>query len=425
MSIKGFDKVHETVEEAIADFKAGKIIIMVDDEDRENEGDFVVAAEKVTPEAINFMVKYGRGLVCLAMTEEQMKKLGIPMMVENNRDPYGTAFGVSIDARHGITTGISAFDRATTILAAIRDDATPDDVAMPGHIFPLRARTGGAIVRAGHTEGSVDLVRLAGLKPAGVICEIMNDDGTMSRLHELVEVAKKFNLKIITIADIIAYRIKTERLVRRVAESKLHTRYGGEFKIIVFDNDVDSYHHVALVKGEIEPDEPVLVRVHSQCLTGDVFGSLACDCQDQLHTAMEMIASEKKGVLVYLHQEGRGIGLVNKIKAYALQEVGYDTVEANVMLGFQPDQRDYGIGAQILLEVGVRKMRLMTNNPKKRVGLEGFGLEIVEVVPLEVEPRPANIRYLKAKREKLGHNLTKVIEVADDEKKGGHDATGN
>lgn len=425
MSVEDFEKVHATIEEAIEDFKNGKIVIMVDDEDRENEGDFVIAAERVTPEAINFMVKHGRGLVCLAMTNEQMKKLGIPMMMENNKDPYGTAFGVSIDARHGITTGISAFDRATTILTAIRDDATPDDIVMPGHIFPLRARDGGVLVRAGHTEGSVDLARLAGLKPAGVICEIMNDDGTMARLPDLIEVAKKFGLKIVTIADIIAHRIKTERLVRRVAEAKLHTRYGGEFKIIVFDNDVDPYHHVALVKGDIKPDEPVLVRVHSQCLTGDVFGSLACDCQDQLHLAMEMIAKANKGVLVYLHQEGRGIGLVNKIKAYALQEAGYDTVEANELLGFQPDQRDYGIGAQILLDVGVRKMRLMTNNPRKRVGLEGFGLEIVEVVPLEVEPRPTNIRYLKAKREKLGHKLTRISEIVDGEKKGGQNATGN
>jgi len=369
------------------------------------------------------MAKYGRGLICLAMTDEQMKKLGIPMMVDNNRDPYGTAFGTSIDARHGITTGISAFDRAATILTAISDDATPDDIVMPGHIFPLRARVGGAIVRAGHTEGSIDLARLAGLKPAAVICEIMNDDGTMARMPELIAFARKFGLRIVTISDIIAHRIKTESLVRRVSEANLHSRYGGKFKIIVYENDVDPNHHVALVKGEIDSAEPVLVRVHSQCLTGDVFGSLGCDCQDQLHLALNMMGEEGKGVLVYLHQEGRGIGLANKIKAYALQEEGYDTVEANVKLGFKPDQRDYGIGAQILLDVGVRKMRLMTNNPRKRVGLEGFGLEVVEVVPLEVEPRSSNIRYLKVKREKLGHNLTKIIDVTDDEAKGGQNVS--
>ncbi len=423
MNDDSFADVRATVEDAIEELRSGRMIIMVDDEDRENEGDLVVAAEKVTPEAINFMAKYGRGLICLAMTEEQMKRLGIPMMADNNRDPYGTAFGTSIDARRGITTGISAFDRATTILTAIRDDATPDDIIMPGHIFPLRARAGGAIVRAGHTEGSVDLARLAGLKPAAVICEIMNDDGTMARMPELVEFARRFDLKIVTISDIIAHRIKKERLVRRIAEANLHSRYGGEFRIIVYENDVDPNHHVALVKGEFAPDEPVLVRVHSQCLTGDVFGSLRCDCQDQLHMALEMIGEEGKGVLLYLHQEGRGIGLANKIKAYALQDEGYDTVEANLKLGFKPDQRDYGIGAQILLDVGVRKMRLMTNNPRKRVGLEGFGLEVVEVVPLEVEPRPSNISYLKAKREKLGHNLTKVIDVMDDEVKGGRNVS--
>lgn len=397
-----------TIEEALQDLKEGKMIIIVDDEDRENEGDLCIAAEKVTPEAINFMAKYGRGLICLALTEEQVEKLKLPMMVPEDQSNalHGTAFTVSIDARYGVTTGISAHDRAKTILTAIADDAKPEDLVRPGHVFPLKARRGGVLVRAGHTEASVDLARLAGLKPAAVICEIMRDDGSMARLPDLEVFAKEHGLKIITIADLIKFRMKTEKLVRRVAEATLPTLYGGEFKLILYESDVDSQHHLALVKGEINPEEPTLVRVHSQCLTGDVFGSLRCDCGEQLHRAMQMIAEEGKGILLYMRQEGRGIGLANKIKAYLLQEHGKDTVEANEALGFKPDLRDYGIGAQILVDLGVRKIRLMTNNPRKIVGLEGYGIEVVERVSIEVPPRDQNLRYLKTKKEKLGHILS-------------------
>jgi len=400
--------VISTIEEALEDFREGKMVIIVDDADRENEGDLCIAAEKVTPEAINFMAKYGRGLICLSLTEEQCEKLKLPLMVpEAHSDAlHGTAFTVSIDARYGVTTGISAHDRAKTILTAIADDAKPEDLVRPGHVFPLRARRGGVLVRAGHTEASVDLARLAGLKPAAVICEIMKDDGTMARLSDLMLFAKEHGLKIITIADLIKYRLKKDKLVRRVAEATLPTKYGGEFKIILYESEVDAQHHMALVKGEIFPDEPILVRVHSQCLTGDVFGSLRCDCGEQLHEAMRMIEREGKGIIVYMRQEGRGIGLANKIKAYLLQEHGKDTVEANEALGFKPDLRDYGIGAQILVDLGVRKIRLMTNNPRKIVGLEGYGIEVVERVPIEIPYRPENHKYLKTKKEKLGHILT-------------------
>ncbi|MBI5286938.1 MAG: bifunctional 3,4-dihydroxy-2-butanone-4-phosphate synthase/GTP cyclohydrolase II [Deltaproteobacteria bacterium] len=396
------------VEDAINDIREGRMVILVDDEDRENEGDLVIAAEKVTPEAINFMSKYGRGLICLAVTEEKADSLDLHPMVSDNTSPYRTAFTVSIDARRGIATGISAHDRALTILMAVADDAKPEDLVRPGHIFPLRAKKGGVLVRTGQTEGSVDLARLAGLKPAGVICEIMKDDGTMARRPDLEVFAKEHNLRIVTVADIVEYRLRKERLVRRTAVTTLPTRYGGKFTAIAYENDIDFHEHLALVKGEINPDEPVLVRVHSECLTGDVFGSERCDCGDQLKSAMRMIEQASKGVLLYMHQEGRGIGLVNKLKAYALQDKGLDTVEANKKLGFKEDLRDYGIGAQILLDLGVRKMRLMTNNPKKIVGLEGYGLEVVERVSIEVSPRKTNIDYLRVKKEKMGHIITNL-----------------
>ncbi|MGB6067447.1 MAG: bifunctional 3,4-dihydroxy-2-butanone-4-phosphate synthase/GTP cyclohydrolase II [Desulfomonilaceae bacterium] len=391
------------IEEAIDEIRQGRMVILVDDEDRENEGDLTMAAEKVTPEAVNFMTKYGRGLLCLSLTREKIQSLELPMMVNNNKSPYGTGFTVSIEAAKGVTTGISAHDRAITILTAVDRDAEAKDLISPGHVFPLRARGGGVLVRAGQTEGSVDLARLAGFTPAGVICEVMNDDGTMARLPDLNVMAEQHGLKICTIKDLIRYRMRTERLVRRGAETTLPTDFGGDFKLIVYENDVDKHNHVALVKGEINPDEPILVRVHSECLTGDVFGSRRCDCGSQLEKAMRMVEEEGKGVILYMQQEGRGIGLLNKIKAYALQDQGCDTVEANLRLGFKPDLRDYGIGAQMLADLGVHKMRLMTNNPTKIVGLEGYGLEVVEQVPIVIEPCATNLRYLKTKRDKMGH----------------------
>jgi len=393
------------IDEALEDLRQGKMVILVDEADRENEGDLVIAAEKATPEAINFMARYGRGLICLALTEKKTDELDLPLMVSDNTSNFKTAFTVSIEAKRGVTTGISAADRATTILTAIAEDAKPDDLSRPGHIFPLRAKSGGVLVRAGQTEGSVDLSRLAGLKPAGVICEIMNDDGTMARLPDLEVFAKEHKLKIVTTADVIKYRMFKESLVCRAAETVIPTHYGGEFKAIAYENQVDIHEHLALVKGEIDPEEPVLVRVHSECLTGDVFGSLRCDCGPQLHTAMKMIEEAGKGVIVYMHQEGRGIGLANKLKAYALQDGGKDTVEANEALGFESDLRDYGLGAQILVDLGVRKIRLMTNNPKKIIGLEGYGLEIVERVSIQTSPTKNNIKYLETKRQKMGHLL--------------------
>lgn len=391
------------VEEAVEEIRKGRMVILVDDEDRENEGDLTMAAEKVTPEAVNFMTKYGRGLLCLSMVPEKIEALELPMMVSNNKSRYGTAFTISIEAAKGVTTGISAHDRAVTILSAVDQNATSKDIISPGHVFPLRARGGGVLVRAGQTEGSVDLAKLAGFTPSGVICEVMNDDGTMARLPDLMVMAEKHGLKICTIKDIIQHRMRTERLVRRRAETMLPTDFGGDFRLIAYENDVDKLNHVALVKGEIDPDEPILVRVHSQCLTGDVFGSRRCDCGPQLERAMRMVGEEGKGVILYMQQEGRGIGLVNKIKAYALQDQGCDTVEANLRLGFKPDLRDYGIGAQMLADLGVRKMRLMTNNPTKIVGLEGYGLEVVEQVSIVIEPCSTNFRYLKTKKDKMGH----------------------
>ncbi len=389
-------------EDVLEDLRQGKMIILVDDEDRENEGDLTMAAEKVTPEAINFMAKYGRGLICLSLAPDIVERLRLPLMVQENRSPFKTAFTVSIEAREGVTTGISAPDRAHTILTAVADDTKPEDLVQPGHVFPLRARRGGVLFRTGQTEGSVDLARLAGLKPAGVICEIMNDDGTMARMPDLMQFAEKHGLKIATIADIIAYRMRNESFVHKVAETVLPTPFG-EFKAMAFLNDIDDYEHLALVKGDITPEKNVLVRVHSQCLTGDVFGSFRCDCGSQLEKAMEMVHKEGIGVILYMQQEGRGIGLANKLKAYALQDKGLDTVEANEELGFDADLRDYGVGAQILSALGVRNMRLMTNNPKKIKGLEGYGLVIKGRVPIETVPRPENMKYLLTKCEKLGH----------------------
>ncbi|MBW2568291.1 MAG: bifunctional 3,4-dihydroxy-2-butanone-4-phosphate synthase/GTP cyclohydrolase II [Deltaproteobacteria bacterium] len=394
-----------TIEDAIKEVSAGHMVILVDDEERENEGDLMIAAEKVTPETINFMAKYGRGLVCLAMTGEKIDSLGLPLMVDNNTSQFHTGFTVSIEARLGVTTGISAADRATTILTATADDAKPTDLVRPGHVFPLRARQGGVIVRTGQTEGSVDLSRLAGLKPAGVICEIMDDDGSMSRMPSLEKFSEKHGIGICTVAELIEYRMRTESFVSVAAETVIPTAYAGEFKVIVYENEVDNLLHIAMVKGTIDPDKPVLVRVHSECLTGDIFGSLRCDCGDQLHKAMEMIDKEGAGVLLYIRQEGRGIGLVNKLKAYALQDQGLDTVEANNELGFKADLRNYGIGAQILVDLGVRKMRLLTNNPKKMVGLEGYKLSIVEQIPIEIAPNEFNRSYLECKKLKMGHLL--------------------
>ncbi|HVP76630.1 MAG TPA: bifunctional 3,4-dihydroxy-2-butanone-4-phosphate synthase/GTP cyclohydrolase II [Thermodesulfobacteriota bacterium] len=394
------------IEAALEDIRQGKMVVLVDDEDRENEGDLTMAAEKVTPEAINFMAKYGRGLVCLSLTDERLNELRLPMMVSENTSRFQTAFTVSIDARKGVSTGISAADRATTILAAVNENTLPEDLVSPGHVFPLRAKPGGVLVRTGQTEGSVDLARLAGLKPAGVICEIMKDDGTMARMPDLQVFAEEYGLKIVTIADLIKYRLNKESLVRRIVTANLPTRYGGVFTAIAYENDVDPYHHIALVKGEIGPEDTVLVRVHSQCLTGDVFGSMRCDCQEQLHTAMAMVEKEGKGVIVYMRQEGRGIGLVNKLRAYCLQDTGKDTVEANEALGFKADMRDYGIGAQILADLGLHKIRLMTNNPRKIIGLEGYGIKVVERVPVETKPLQENIEYLRAKVKKMGHLLS-------------------
>jgi len=389
------------IEEALEDIKNGKIVIVVDDEDRENEGDFVVAAEKVTPEHINFMTKYGRGLVCLALTEDRFHELELDLPVTNT-SKHGTNFGIPIDAKEGTTTGTSAFDRALTIRYAIDKTKKADDFAKPGHVYTLMAKNGGVLRRAGHTEASVDLARLAGLYPAGVICEIMDDDGSMMRLPKLEKLAERFGLKIISVKDLIAYRIKREKLVERVADAKLPTKWG-TFRIIGYKDKLTGEVHVALVKGDVSGKENVLVRVHSECLTGDTFGSYRCDCGDQLHKAMEIIEKEGLGVLLYMRQEGRGIGLENKLKAYELQDQGYDTVEANEKLGFPADLRDYGIGAQILVDLGLSTIRLMTNNPKKIVGLEGFGLKVVERVPIVVKPRPENLRYLMVKKEKLGH----------------------
>jgi len=395
------------IEEAIARFRQGEIVIICDDEDRENEGDFAIAAEKVTPAAINFMAKHGRGLICLALTEERCRQLDLPLMVEENTSPFGTAFTISIEARGKITTGISAADRAATIVTAIDPATRPEDLLRPGHVFPLRAKKGGVLKRAGQTEASVDLAALSGLAPAGVICEIMNDDGTMARVPDLAKVAAEHGLAMITVSDLISYRLRHESLVRRMAAPNLPTVYG-DFRIHAYRSDETGDENVALVMGDIDPDEPVLVRVHSQCLTGDIFGSCRCDCGPQLEQALQHIAEEGKGVLLYLLQEGRGIGLMNKLRAYELQEQGHDTVEANERLGFRPDQRDYGIGAQILRDLGVRKMRLMTNNPSKYIGLHGYGLEIVERIPLEVPPTETSRAYLRTKRDKLGHLLKLV-----------------
>jgi len=397
------------MEEVLEDLRQGKMIILVDDEARENEGDLTIAAEKVTPEAINFMAKYGRGLICLALAPPIVEQLNLPLMVHDNRSPFKTAFTVSIEAKQGVTTGISAADRSHTVLTAVAEDADPEDLIQPGHIFPLRARKGGVLFRTGQTEGSVDLARLAGLRPAAVICEIMNEDGTMARMPDLEEFAKIHDMKIASVADIIAYRMCTESFVNGVAETVLHTPFG-EFRAVAFMNDIDDYEHLALIKGDIKPEEDVMVRVHSECLTGDVFGSYRCDCGEQLKKSMAMVQEEGLGVILYLHQEGRGIGLSNKLKAYSLQDKGLDTVEANEELGFDADLRDYGVGAQILVALGVRKMRLMTNNPKKIIGLEGYGLQVTGRVPIEIEPRPENRRYLLTKCQKLGHLMKEFEE---------------
>jgi len=396
-----------TIEDALEDVGQGKMIVIVDDEDRENEGDLMIAAEQATPEIINFMAKFGRGLICLTLTESRTRNLGLNMMVDDNQSTFETPFTVSIDARQGVTTGISAADRAHTIKVAIDPDSARSDLVKPGHIFPLRAKNGGVLVRMGQTEASVDMARIAGLQPYGVICEIMNDDGTMARVSQLTQFIKVHGLKMITTKDLAEYRLKQEALVEEVTSTILPT-HSGEFRAVVFKNILNDQTHIALVKGEIREDEPTLVRVHSQCLTGDVFGSYRCDCGEQLKKSMEMIDQEGKGVLLYLYQEGRGIGLVNKMKAYALQDEGKDTVQANEELGFKPDLRDYGIGAQILRKVGLGQIRIMTNNPRKIVGLEGYGLHLVERVHIEVQAKENNIKYLRTKREKMGHMFQNI-----------------
>jgi len=399
----------DSIESAIEDIKAGKLVIVVDDEDREDEGDFITAARNITPEVVNFMTKHGRGLICVPLLDERCNELGLELMVNNNTALHETAFTVSVDLlEHGCTTGISAHDRAKTIRALIDPTTKPEDLGRPGHIFPLRAKKGGVLRRAGHTEAAIDLARLAGFEPAGVLVEIMNDDGSMARLPQLKKVAEKFDFKLISIKDLIEYRLKRDSLIEEIVSVDMPTKYG-HFKLIAFQEKNTTNEHLALVKGQWEKDEPVLVRVHSSCFTGDILGSLRCDCGEQLHAAMKMVEKEGKGAILYMSQEGRGIGLLNKLKAYRLQEQGMDTVEANLHLGFQMDQRDYGVGAQILRYLGITKLRLISNNPKKRVGLIGYGLEIVENVPVEVQPNPHNERYLQTKRDKLGH------EILDDE----------
>jgi len=395
----------DSIESAIEDIKQGKLVIVVDDEDRENEGDFIVAADKVTPEVINFMIKYGRGLICAPLPEERCDELGLELMVNNNTALHETAFTVSVDLLgHGCTTGISAHDRAKTVQALIDPFTRPEELGKPGHIFPLRAKSGGVLRRTGHTEATIDLARLAGLYPAGVLVEIMNDDGSMARLPELMAVAKKFDFKIISIKDLIEYRLKKDSLIEEIVRVDMPTKYGS-FKLIAFQEKNSKNEHLALIKGEWEKNEPVMVRVHSSCFTGDILGSMRCDCGEQLHKAMQMVEKEGKGAILYMNQEGRGIGLLNKLKAYKLQEQGLDTVEANLHLGFQMDQRDYGIGAQILRHINITKLRLITNNPRKRVGLLGYGLEIVDNIPIEVDPNPHNEKYLMTKRDKLGHEI--------------------
>jgi 3,4-dihydroxy 2-butanone 4-phosphate synthase / GTP cyclohydrolase II len=393
-----------TIDEAIEDIRQGKFVVVVDAADRENEGDLTIAAQFATPEAVNFMTKEGRGLICLCLTENRCDELGLRQMTDRNETPFGTAFTVSVEAREGVTTGISAPDRSRTIQVAIDPESKPDDLVQPGHVFPLRARDGGVLLRAGQTEAAVDLARLAGLIPAGVVCEIMAEDGTMARVPDLIPYCERHGIKLVTVADLIAYRRQHERLVERTTSVRLPTAYG-EFSAVAFREKLTGKHHVALVKGEVDGADSVLVRVHSECLTGDVFHSLRCDCGEQLEQALERIASEERGVLLYMAQEGRGIGLLNKLKAYELQENGLDTVEANLELGFAPDMRDYGIGNQILADLGLTTVRILTNNPKKIIGIEGFGVQVVEQIPIETAPRPENARYLATKRDKLGHKL--------------------